>query len=80
MDAKDIIIDMYNSYIHTNKNFMELSKVCRKAFARQDRVNSRLFGTVLLGVGYVIFSEKKRKEQEETIQELSKELKTMKGE
>ena len=80
MDVKDVIIGLYNSYIDTNKSFMELGKICRKAFSRQDRINGRLFACVLAGATYAVYSEKKRKEQEKKIEKLSKELEMMKGE
>lgn len=69
MDVKDIAINMYS-------DMLRFGKFVKRGFARQDRINT---GLVWALVGYVIYSEIKRKEQNNKIEELSEEIEELKN-
>lgn len=69
MDIRNIALNMYS-------DLRIFSKLVKRGFARQDRINVYLWCAL---VGCVIHSELRRKEQDEKIEELIEEIKELKN-
>lgn len=80
MDIKDVANDLYASMLDTHKSFMELARICKKSIVQQNNINKRFFVIACVGVAFVVATEIHRKEQDERIDKLCKELEDLKKE
>ena len=69
MDVRDIALNMYG-------DMLRFGKFVKHGFMRQDRINA---GLIWAFVGYMVYSEIKRKEQADKIEELSEEIEELKN-
>lgn len=77
MEKQDLI-NLYNSILDTNKSFMELAKVNKRAWVRQEKVNKRLFLCLVACITYIVVNERAEKKQDTKIDNLMKEIKELK--
>ena len=79
MDIKDVCVGLYQSMLDTNKSFYELAGICKRFAAKQNRVNKTLAVSVICLIGHAIYSELRRVEDLEKIEQLSKDIAELKG-
>lgn len=78
MDIKDVCVGLYQSMLDTNKSFYELASVCKRSFAKQNRVNKALAGSIVCLIGYAIYSEFRHAEDIAKIEQLSNDIAQLK--
>ena len=77
MEKQDLI-KLYDSILETNKSFIELAKVNKRAWVRQEKVNKRLFLCLVACITYIVVNERAEKKQDTKIDYLMKEIKELK--
>lgn len=80
MDIKEVAIGLYQSMLDTNKSFGELATACKRSFARQNQINKNLAVSIICLIGYAAYSEFRHKQVTEKIEQLSNDIKELRGE
>lgn len=78
MDVKDVLINMCNEMIETNRHCRDLGRICRGSFARQNKINTRLHVGIVVGLMSIAIVESRRKAMQNEINILKNELKELK--